>query len=61
MKKMTKKNICVFCGASSGSTPDYHILAEKIGKMIGENNFIYLLKFSEGTILPTYATIPIDS
>ena len=36
---MTKKNICVFCGASSGSTPEYLILAEKIGKMIGENNF----------------------
>ena len=36
---MTKKNICVFCGASSGSTPDYKILAEKVGKMIGENNF----------------------
>ena len=36
---MTKKNICVFCGASSGSTPDYKILAEKVGKIIGENNF----------------------
>ena len=36
---MTKKNICVFCGASSGSTPDFSTLAEKIGKMIGENNF----------------------
>ena len=36
---MTKKNICVFCGASSGSTPNYKILAEKVGKMIGENNF----------------------
>ena len=36
---MTKKNICVFCGASSGSAPDYKILAEKVGKMIGENNF----------------------
>ena len=36
---MTKKNICVFCGASSGSTNDYRILAEKVGKIIGENNF----------------------
>ena len=36
---MVKKNICVFCGASSGSSPDFITLAEKIGKMIGENNF----------------------
>tara|TARA_B100000900_G_C20402901_1_gene643492 strand:- start:122 stop:667 length:546 start_codon:yes stop_codon:yes gene_type:complete len=36
---MRKKNICVFCGASSGSTSDYRILAEEIGKIIGENNF----------------------
>ena len=36
---MVKKNICVFCGASSGSSPDFRILAEKIGKLIGENNF----------------------
>ena len=36
---MTKKNICVFCGASSGSTPDFSIIAEKIGKLIGDNNF----------------------
>ena len=36
---MTKKNICVFCGASSGSAPDYRILAQKVGKIIGENNF----------------------
>ena len=36
---MVKKNVCVFCGASSGSTPDFRILAEKIGKLIGENNF----------------------
>ena len=36
---MVKKNICVFCGASSGSTPDFLILAEKIGTLIGENNF----------------------
>ena len=36
---MAKKNICVFCGASSGKTPDFLILAEKIGKLIGENNF----------------------
>ena len=36
---MTKKNICVFCGASSGFSPDYRILAEKVGKIIGENNF----------------------
>ena len=42
---MVKKNICVFCGASSGSLPEFITLAEKIGKMIGENNFnlIYLL------------------
>ena len=31
---MVKKNICVFCGASSGSSPDFITLAEKIGKMI---------------------------
>ena len=36
---MVKKNICVFCGSSPGSTPDFLILAEKIGKLIGENNF----------------------
>ena len=36
---MVKKNICVFCGASSGYSRDYITLAEKIGKMIGENNF----------------------
>ena len=36
---MAKKNICVFCGASSGSTNDYLILAETVGKLIGENNF----------------------
>ena len=36
---MVKKNICVFCGASSGSTPDFRILAEKIGTLIGENKF----------------------
>ena len=36
---MVKKNICVFCGASSGSSPDFTTLAEKIGKMIGENDF----------------------
>ena len=36
---MVKKNICVFCGASSGSSPDFIALAEKIGKIIGENNF----------------------
>ena len=36
---MVKKNICVFCGASSGSGPEFHILAEKIGTLIGENNF----------------------
>ena len=36
---MAKKNICVFCGASSGSTPNFRVLAEKIGKLIGENNF----------------------
>ena len=36
---MIKKNICVFCGASSGSSPDFITLAEKIGKIIGENNF----------------------
>ena len=36
---MVKKNICVFCGASSGSTTDFRILAEKTGKLIGENNF----------------------
>ena len=36
---MTKKNICVFCGASLGSSTDFRILAEKIGKMIGENGF----------------------
>ncbi len=36
---MTKKNICVFCGSSSGSTPDFNIIAVKIGKLIGENNF----------------------
>ena len=36
---MVKKNICVFCGASSGSSPDFIALAEKIGQMIGENNF----------------------
>ena len=36
---MAKKNICVFCGASSGSKPDFRILAEKIGTLIGENNF----------------------
>ena len=36
---MTKKNICVFCGASSGSTPEFRIIAKKIGKLIGENNF----------------------
>ena len=33
---MTKKNICVFCGASSGSTPDFRTIAEKIGKLIAE-------------------------
>ena len=36
---MVKKNICVFCGASSGSSPKFITLAEEIGKMIGENNF----------------------
>ena len=36
---MIKKNICVFCGASSGPTPEFRILAEKIGKLIGENHF----------------------
>ncbi len=36
---MTKKNICVFCGASSGPTSDFLIIAEKIGEMIGKNNF----------------------
>ena len=36
---MVKKNICVFCGASFGSSPDFITLAEKIGKIIGENNF----------------------
>ncbi len=36
---MVKKIICIFCGASSGSSPDFITLAEKIGKMIGENNF----------------------
>ena len=36
---MVKKYICVFCGASSGSSPDFITLAKKIGKMIGENNF----------------------
>ena len=36
---MIKRNICVFCGASSGSTPDFRVLAEKIGKLIGENDF----------------------
>ena len=29
---MVKRNICVFCGASSGSSPDFITLAEKIGK-----------------------------
>ena len=36
---MVKKNICVFCGASSGSGPNFRILAEKIGTLIGENKF----------------------
>ena len=36
---MVKKNICVFCGASSGSSPDFVTLAKKIGKIIGENNY----------------------
>ena len=36
---MVKKNICVFCGASSGPSPDFLTLAEKIGQLIGENNF----------------------
>ncbi len=36
---MTKKNICVCGGASSGSTTDFRIIAEKIGKLIGENNY----------------------
>ena len=36
---MVKKNICVFCGASAGSSPDFRILAEKIGTLIGKNNF----------------------
>ena len=36
---MKKRNICVFCGASSGSRPEFQILAGKVGKLIGENNF----------------------
>ena len=36
---MSKKNICVFCGSSSGSDPDYQLVVEQIGQIIGKNNF----------------------
>ena len=36
---MKKKNICVFCGASASSDPDYSKLANKVGELIGKHNF----------------------
>lgn len=33
-----KKNICVFCGASEGSSPEYRLAAEQLGKTIANQN-----------------------
>ncbi|QYN46110.1 TIGR00730 family Rossman fold protein [Gilliamella sp. ESL0405] len=33
-----KKNICVFCGASEGTSPEYRLAAEQLGKTIANQN-----------------------
>ncbi|MCX8639448.1 TIGR00730 family Rossman fold protein [Gilliamella sp. B3172] len=33
-----KKNICVFCGASEGTSPEYSLAAEQLGKTIANQN-----------------------
>lgn len=36
--KLMKKNICVFCGASEGTSPEYRLAAEQLGKTIANQN-----------------------
>lgn len=33
------KRICVFCGSSSGKSPEYLKVAQELGKLLAQNNF----------------------